>query len=111
MFDVSRPFPAEDNECTLGQFSKHNSTNPMVICIHYPDVIRPTRDQLLTLCWFFGRFAEEGLTPLKRREDNRIPLQIYIWWALLEDAVARNSRPHPAGMLLNTCCIFKMVDS
>jgi hypothetical protein len=61
----------------------------MARCVNYPDIIRPSRDRFSTPCWFFGRFKEEGSRPLHRRNYCHILLQIYIWWALLENVVAR----------------------
>ena len=111
MFDVSGPFPAENNGCTLGHFPKHNSANPMARCIHYPDVIRPTRDQLSTPCWFFGRFTEEDLTPLKHHVRTAAFRCKYTYGGcFLKTRLHGDSRPHPVGMLLNACRIFKMVD-
>ena len=89
MLDVAGPLPAENYGCAVGEFPKDDTADPMARCVNYPDIIRPPRDQFLTPCWFFGRFTEEGSTPLQRRENCHIPLQIYIWWVLLENAVAR----------------------
>jgi hypothetical protein len=89
ILDVGGPLPAENDGCTVGEFPNDDTANPLARCVYYSDVIWQSRDQFSTPCWFFGRFTEEGSTPLHRREYCHIPLQIYIWWVLLENAVAR----------------------